>query len=856
MSTLWRMALRNLFRHPWRALATTLGIGLGIAAVLTTLSVGANVEANLRSALQAAAGKADLVITPGPGGRAVFDEEPLLSTVRATEGVRAAYPVLQTRSEPARSERVVDRSVIPGIDSGFQIQGRLTEYPDDLPASLETGALPQAGSMGIAIANGFARSRGMRLGDRVAFTTSGGPTEFIVTGLLDDAVGVASTNGGRVGIMHLTDLQRVLRLEGRVSNFEVEAVSADQVDATRLRLAAAVGDDYTVTLPATTGNFTFGIVQTLQSGLSVLAATLLALGAFLAYNSLMATVVERSDEYALLRTICMTRADIRRLAVYEALVLAVLGVVAGILLGIGLSYLMTYVNAATLGYEFRTLVIPIKNVAAASVLGMVAALVAGVVPALNAGKASPIASLQSAPGSVPRGSLLLGALAILLGVAAALLPWPGTTAIYATTAALGLFFVGVSLTAPAMLPSLSRLARGPLTRLLGAPGRLGADAAQRNAGRNGVAIGTVVVGTGLVIGVGSMVASTNRAISDWIDTTVVGDLFVTSPVTFPDDFAERAGAIEGVDVVSGVKITAVRFKEDGGDSRGRSIALVLVDPERFNPRGGFGRFQYLPGQGDDEAGYQALLTGDQLLAANTLRDRYGVESGASIELRTSDGFEAFRVAGVVVDFTGGGEAVIGSIAAIERFGGGNPNLYIFTVLPGQTQAAVRERLVAAFPELALDVTLNADYRANILAVTSQAFATTRILLAIAVLVAALGVANTLGMNLVNKGHEIAVLRTLGLTRGGVRALVIAEGVIVTAIGAVIGVGFGLLLANVITNGAGALTGFVLQPRLPWYLALLALLASPVVGLVASLFPARRAARMAPTKAFASWSEHV
>lgn len=862
------MALRNLFRHPWRALATTLGIGLGIAAVLTTLSVGANVEANLRSALQAAAGKADLVVTPGPGGRAVFDEEPLLAAVRATAGVRTAYPVLQTRAEPVRSERVVDRSVIPGIDSGFQIQGRLTEHPDDLPASLDGGALPAPGSLGIAIADGFARSRGIAVGDSVAFTTSGGPAELTVTGLLDDAVGVASTNGGRVGIMHLADLQRVLRLEGRVSNLEVEAVSADQVDATRLRLAAVVGDDYTVTLPATTGDFTFGIVQTLQSGLSVLAATLLALGAFLAYNSLMATVVERGGEYALLRTICMTRGGIRRLAVYEAVVLAGLGVVAGVLLGIALSYLMTYVNAATLGYEFRTLVIPVKNVVVASVLGVAAALVAGVVPALNAGKASPIASLQATAGPVARSTLSLGLLATGLGVVTALLPWPGTAALYATTAALGLFFVGVSLTAPALLPTVSRMARGPLTRLLGAPGRLGADAAQRNAGRNGVAIGTVVVGTGLVIGVGSMVASTNRAISDWIDTTVVGDLFVTTPVTFPDDFGARAGAVPGVDVVSGVKITAVRFREladDQGpasagqgpaaDSRGRSVALVLVDPERFNPRGGFGRFQYLPGQGDDETGYRALVAG-QMLVANTMRDRYGIGRGDSVELRTSDGFEAFPVGGVVVDFTGGGEAVIGSIGSIERFGGGNPNLYIVTVLPGDTQAAVRERLIAAFPELALDVTLNADYRQHILAVTSQAFATTRILLAIAVLVAALGVANTLGMNLVNKGHEIAVLRTIGLTRGGVRALVTAEGVIVTAIGAVIGVGFGLLLANVITNGAGALTGFVLQTRLPWHLVLLALLASPVVGLVASLFPARRAARMAPTKAFASWSEHV
>lgn len=856
MSTLGRLALRNLLRHPWRAVATTLGIGLGIAAVLTTLSVGANVEANLRSALQAAAGKADLLITPGAGGRAVFEAEPLLGEVRAQPGVAAAYPVLQTRAEPARTERTVEKSVIPGIDTGFQVQGRLTDVPDDLPATLVEGALPAAGSMGIAVADGFARSRDMRVGEVVTFTTSAGAVQLTITGLLDDGVGVASTNGGRVGIMHLSDLQGVLRLSGRVSNIEVQVVSAEQVDAVAQRLSALIGDELTVTLPAGSGNFTFGIVQTLQSGLSVLAATLLALGAFLAYNTFMASVVERGREYALLRTICMTRSDVVRLALYETLALAMAGVVAGILLGVALSYVMTYVNAATLGYEFRTLVLPIRNVVTASALGVAAALVAGIIPAVNAGRTSPLAALQATERPASPRLALLGAGLVAVGAVAALLPWPGTSALYATSIALGLFFLGVALTAPFLLPPVTRLLRGPLTRLFGAAGKLGASFAERNAGRNGVAIGTVVVGTGLIVGVGSMVTSTNSAISSWVETTVVGDLFITSPVTFPDGFEQAAEAVDGVDVASGVKITAVRFLQPGGDTRGRAVALVLVDPARFDPDGGFGRFQYLPGQGDDEAGYRALIAGDEVLVANTMRDRYGFEAGDTIELRTSSGFAPFRVAGVIVDFTGGGEAVVGSIATLDEFGGGNPDLYIITVLPGHTQEEVKERLQAKFPELALDVTLNADYKRYIQGVTSQAFATTRILLLIAVIVAALGVANTLGMNLVSRGHEIAVLRTIGLTRGGVRALVTSEGVIVTALGALLGIGFGFLLARIVTNGAGALTGFVLEPQVPWRLALLAFLTSPIVGLLSALLPARRAAQLEPSRALASWSEHV
>lgn len=855
VSTVARLALRNLVRHPWRSAATVLGIGLGIAAVLTTLSVGDNVQANLRSAMQAASGKADLLLTPGAGGRAIFEAEPLLSQVRAVPGVVDAEPVLLTRAEPLREVADFQRSVVPGIDSGFQLQGRNTDAVEVLPARIAEGSLPAAGSMGIAIADGFARSRGIAVGDTVGFATSGGDAELRVTGLLDDAVGVASTNGGRIGIMQIDDLAAVLKLAGRVSHIEIQAASAAEVEPLRLALAELAGEGYAVTYPSTSGDFASGIVQTLQSGLSVLAATLLALGAFLAYNTFMASVVERRHEYALLRTICMTRGGVMRLALYEALFLALAGIVAGILLGIGLSYVVTALNAAALGFELRTLAFPLDNLLVASVLGVAAALLAGVLPARSAARVPPMAAIQSVEEPAPAWHVALGLGLLAIGSVMALSPWPGNFALVASSLSLGLFFAGVSLASPALLRPTMRVLRPLLVRAFGAVGKLGASFAVRNAARNGVAIGTVVVGTGLVIGVGSMVSSTNRAISDWVDTTVVGDLYVTSPVSFPADFGERASRVAGVAEASGVGIRVVRFAT-ADEPRGRSVALVLVDPARFDPTTGFGAFQYIQGEGDALAGYQALLRGDEVLVANTMLDRYDIGTGDVISLRTVDGFQEFRVAGVIVDFTGGGETVVASIAQMGAFGGGSPDLFVLTIQPGETQETVRERLLAAFPELHLDVTLNADYRRYIMGVTSQAFSTTRVLLLIAVLVAALGVSNTLGMNLVARGHEIAVLRTLGLTRGGVRRLIAAEGIVVTLIGAVLGAGFGLLLARIVTTGAGALTGFALEVVVPWTLALLALLTSPVVGLIASVLPARRAARLAPTRALASWSEHA
>jgi putative ABC transport system permease protein len=357
-----RLALRNLLRHRWRTLATVLGVALGIAAVLATLSVGANVDANVRATLEAAAGPADLLVTPGATGRAVFEFQPTLDAVAADPGVAWAVPVLNVRAEPERGAEVAGAAgLLPGVDSGFQLGGRRTEVAEALPVVLATGRLPAAGAAEVAIAEGFAAGRGLAVGDVVGFAGQAGRFDLRLVGLLDDRFALASTNGGRVGITHLDDLQAALAFTDRASHLELGLVDGVDLEAVRARLQATVGDAYTVTYPAGTGDATSGIVQTLQSGLLILAATLMALGGFMAYNTFMAGVVERTREYALLRTICMKRGDVLRLALWEAGWVSAAGVVAGLGLGVVLAGGINQINAIALGYEPRTLVIPLRS---------------------------------------------------------------------------------------------------------------------------------------------------------------------------------------------------------------------------------------------------------------------------------------------------------------------------------------------------------------------------------------------------------------------------------------------------------------------------------------------------------------
>ena len=842
---LLRLASRNLLRHPWRTLATVLGIALGIAAVLATLSVGDNVRANLASELEAAVGSADLIVAPGTSGRSVFAFAEARDAAEATEGVATVTPVLNYRAEPVADVQAGRDSVVPGAGSGFQLSGRDTSAPD-LPVTLVEGELPQAGSEGIALAEDFAQQRGFTLGDTVAFATRFGDLPFAVTGLLSNAEGLGSTNGGRVALVNLEDLQAGVNLEGRASFLEVVLEEGAGLETVREGLETALGGAYTVTLPAGTGDFAAGILDSLQAGLRVLAATLMALAGFMAYNTFAAALVERTREYALLRTVALTRAQVQRLALLEAALLSAAGIVAGVLLGIGLAYAITLANAALLGYTLRTLVLPLPNLLVALAVGTVVSLAAGYLPARAASRTPPIVATRTAEEVQVTTRPWLGVALLVAGVVSALSPWVGVWALLGSALSMALLFLGVVFVTPSLLRPTVNLLRPLLTRLFGVAGKLGTDFTLRNANRNGVAIGAVVVGLTLTVGVGGMVAGINRAIADWVDTTIVGDMFVTSPASFPEGVAEQVReAVPGITDVSGVGVRVLRFQPKEAE-RGRSVALVLVDPERFNPEAGFGSFQFI--EGNDAQAYETLAAGGKVLAANTLYDRFGVEQGDEVELRTNEGFRTFDVGGVVVDFTGGGEAFVGSLNDLELFGGGTPDLFVMNAGAGTDPAAVRRDLVAAFPDLYLDISLNEEYKDRILALTQQTFYTTNGLLALAIFIAALGVANTLGMNLTDRQRDIAVLRTLGLTRRGVRTVVTVEGTVLVTLGTLMGVAIGILLSTVITTGANALTGFQVTPQFPLFLILAALVASPLVGLFASLLPARRAAGVAPVTA--------
>lgn len=837
-----RLALRQLGRHPGRSFSSALGLALGIAALVATLSVGDHVHRNLSRALETTVGEADLLAIPGASERAIFAADELLTALQDAPGVASVEPVLDYPAAFAGGE-ASRGSLIPGFRSGFQLSGRQTERTETLRAALREGDLPRRGSHGLALPEAYARARGLERGDSVTLQTASGDVHLTLTGLLRDTLSVSGGSGGRVGIVHLEDLREQTSLPGRATHVALRLTTDAHLKGLEQYLASELGDAYRLTSPASAADLPRGLSDTLAAGLQLLAGVLLALGGFLAYNSCAAGVVERRREYALLRTLCLSQRQLHQVALLEALLLGFTGIVLGLVLGILSTLGLTQLSALLLGFYVEQLHLPVTSMLLAAAAGLIVSLIAGLAPARRAARTPPLSALRNYHHHEPKATLL----APLLGVAAAvsrLLPWPEPWSAFGAGVTATLLFLSVLRFAPTLLALTLRLASPTLKRFHRHSAQLACNFTQRSAERNAVAIATVGLGVSLVLAVGAMISGFNRAFDTWVERTLSGDLFVEVPPNTPGDFAARASQLAEIDQASGVTVRVTRFRPT--DAPERSLATVFVEPERFQPGSGFSHLHYLAG--DPEEAHQALLAGDAVLASTTVATRFGLELGEAVQLRTHEGYRAFRLAGVVVDLTNGGESFIAPLSALPKFGGGTPELYVMTLPEGVTADAAERALEHTFPEHTLIIAHAQAYRQQILSLAQDSFFATHSLLLIAVAVSALSVSNTLAMNLPSRSREIATLRALGMTRRDIKQLLYGEGIIVTLLGSVCGVVAGLVLSGLVTRGASSLTGFAITPAFPLPLIATTLIAAPLLGIAASLWPARRAAQLPPAHA--------
>ncbi len=834
------LSFRNLRARVQRTLLTSVGIVLGVGIVFGVLTLSNTMSGTFKNLFTRAYGSADLTVTAA-GGSGGFDQD-TVQKVRGFEGVGSAAPRYSFSSSLILDTQ---KNGLPEVSSMrlFGVEPKSARLATGF--ELAEGKLPRSGKE-LTLDGSSAKSAGLGIGDEVTIGTPEGPKKLEVVGLLRIPGG--SFGGLAFGMAPLSFGQKAFDKRGQISGIAVEAAEGISVSDLRETLDKKLGEGLQVERSETRTQQVSGQLQGFKIALLFFAGTALFVGAFLVFNALSMTVLERTRELGMLRALGSTRAMIARSVVLEAMLLGIFGSLLGVLFGYGMAKGLVYLFGKAFLFEITALILSPFAFVSAIVVGIAVTVVAALYPAMKAGRVSPVTAMRARSGGAesrrPRGvSVFAPILGLLL--AGAGVPWIYYLAknlsaslegfVYASgIVAIIAAFLGISLVIPVLVRPLAALFSPVLALLFGVEGRMAAANATRNRARTALTASALMVGISLVVAFSALGGSLLGSIRDYLDGSLGSDYVVqpteqTSDAGFSAKLPEEIGRVEGVEKTTSIVST---FRQDGKEVD----AVFGVDqnyPEIF-------RVNYTAGGSDS---FSKLEDGDALVGKQLARDRK-LSVGSKIEIPGPKGRKKYEVEGILDnDVIGGGTGIYLSKETLASdFNETESEFLAVKARPGSNRDALEHRIedvLEDFPQFTLYS--NAEWKAQIESDFNRQYVFFYAIMGVSVAVSAFGVVNTLSMSVFERTREIGILRAVGTTRLQIGRLIIDEGIVISLIGCLAGVALGSLLGYLFVQGSGA-GGFEIDfyyPKLP---ALAALLSGLFIGIFAGLLPALSAAR--------------
>ena len=857
MNGLGRFAWRSLRARPLRTALSVVGIALGVAVLFAALATDAGIEAGVGRTVNDVMGRSDLRV-------GAFEETGLsdatIAAIRATPGVALAAPVLEQRTYLQRDPLTTPDSSAAAYGSPITVIG-IDPAVDEAPSGaaihdlqLASGNSLQAGTGAQALLPaGLARDLGLGLGDSITILGSAGPVPYRIVGLLSGS-GPDPTTGGRAIVVPLSASTALFASRG-ASWVDIQVAPGSTVDALTATLEQRLTfepyvltdrDDLATSLRASTAGF--------QALTALIAAVTLFGGAFLIFNTLSMTLSERVREIGLLRAAGTTRDQVHRLVLVQALILGAAGSLLGLFLGFGLSALIarTVGSLGDQGVPIDGPAVPPLGVVLAVLVGLLVTLAAALEPAIQAGRISPIEALrpaQAGPRSMASQLRWLVAVVVTVGVAGLAL-WPIALGPFGLAGSgdggLGrpilvyAVLLVVTLLTPVILGPLGRLASLPFALFLPAEARLSRGSLARDRKRTALTVGALTIGLAMIVALGGLAGSAHAATDAWLTDVIPGDIVATSirPIASTEGVAQQLAAIAGVAQVSPIARFGVAFRGvrlDAADVAGSDLAAD-------------GRLTFVAG--DRRSALAALDAGGSTIVPQAIATEFGLQVGDNLELPIGGG-EAVneRVVGIVARGLPGqsGESVlIGWSDATSHFGVLGADAFAIRYAPGQA-ANAGPALAAAARGLALEPTPLAGIASAINDAYGRLFSLFDALALLAVLIAGLGIVNTLTMNVYERVREIGILRAAGMTRRQVWRMVVVEAGTLGVAGAFLGCLAGVVL-GVALGGVAGLSSSGGGPTIPWLTIVLAAAFGIGIAMLAAFQPARIASRISIVRA--------
>jgi putative ABC transport system permease protein len=831
-----RLGVRNASAHLGRLLLTAVAVLLGVTFVAGSLVLTTTSQRVLDQQFRTATSGADLAVRravsfdAAMGIEVARDPVPqsAVEAARAVPGVAQVQPV--TRGQGLLT--VDGRAVVP---SGASLLESWAPAPFN-PYPLRLGRAPAADDE-VVLDLATARAHRIDLGQTVGVQAVR-DGRFRVVGLAGFGDGDGPPNS-TLALVRLPAAQRLLNLGTGASDADIRAAEGVGVETLRGRLAAALGPQFQVSSVADVAARSAAAAKTqvgyLQALLLAMAAASLLVGAFLIANTFSMVVASRTREIAVIRAAGATGRQVLGSVLVEALLIGAVASAAGAGLGVGVAAGLRRI-AGTFGVQLPSgpLAVEPATLLISMLIGVVVTVLAALGPARRAARISPLDALRSstAPTGAGRLRTLAGPVALLLGVLALATAIRGGSIPLLTLGSV-VVLAALVLTGPVVVAPLMRLLGRPLGRRWIA-GRLAQESAARAPRRTSATAMALAIGLGLISFMSVLSASVKDSVATGHRETIKADYIIESSRQemlggLPPAVSERVAALPQVALASPMRYG---HWKDGVTTS----ALTAVDPAT------------LPAVTDVhlvQGRLADLANGGIVLAEHIARERH-LALGDTLSMTFArTGRQELRVVGLLRDRDADGLSTgyLISLGTFAKNFSENVDASVFVKLaggvdPAAGRAALRAAL-SSYPTAAIQDQGSAV--ATRLQAIDQVLGMVTVLLLLTIVIAMLGIANTLALSMLERTREIGLLRAVGMTRAQLRDMVRSEALLVSALA----VGVGLLLGTGLAGAAVSVLGrtSAMTIQVPALQLTGVILLAAAVGLLAGAIPARRAARL-------------
>jgi len=839
------LAARYLNGRKLRTFLTTLAVVFGVLVIFGMNIILPTMLAALQANVMGTEGMVDFSIThisSEPFPQSVADK------LQGVDGVRVYSPSLtRTINIPAdfydKDANKTDNVTVLSLMGVIPEQARsVRSY-----TIVEGRYLTADDSASALISRTLADAIKVNVGDTFRIPSVDGTTELTIVGILP-----AQIFGGNETVMvNLPEAQIITNEPGKVNvidiNTETTALEERRAEVTK-NIETALGNDYQVgTL--LTGSEMFASLRLGQAMFSVFGVMALFMGGFIIFNTFRTIVAERRRDIGMLRALGANRRTIIGMILAEGFLQGILGTCIGLTLGYLMAagiinfigpFMSSFINL-NMGAPVVSPLLLIGSI----FLGVGVTVVAGLIPALSASKVTPLEALRPSAAETQFNQrtgfgfaggvviIVLTVIAILTGQPALIIPGGF------------LFLLGLVLLAPTLVRPVALVFGRVIGSLYARQGigELAQGNVTRQPSRVAVTASTSMLALAVIVAMGGMVSSLTGVLFDLVRFNLGSDYLFVPPsialwgsnVATTPEFANQLKAVDGVEAVSTLRYSSAI-------SNGQAISLLGIDPVSYPAVSGFYFQDSL--YADDDAAYASLTEGRNMLVNGSLMATLGKQVGDTIEIVTPDGTLQYRIVAMGTDMLNA-KVTTGFISQtnLQNDFGVTDDVFIQLNLKKNADRAAADKTIRALAEKypTFKVVIGTEYYESLNSQMNAAFSGMYALFLLLALPSLIAMLNTLTISVIERTREIGMIRAAGGTRKQIRTMIVAEALLLAAIGTAFGILGGLYLGYVIVVAMKGI--FPLGYVFPTNGILAGILIGLLFGVFAALIPARQAARM-------------